>query len=38
MDHARQIKGEGFGGIIDEEIDEMLQPVSDSDNDAAASE
>jgi hypothetical protein len=36
MDHAREIKGEGFGGVIDEEIDEMLQPVSDSvsDNDA----
>jgi len=36
MDLAREIKGEGFGGIIDEEIDEMLQPMSDtvSDNDA----
>jgi len=36
VDHAREIKGEGFVGIIDEEIDEMLQPVSDSvsDNDA----
>jgi len=30
MDHAREIKGEGFGGVLDEEIDELLQPVSDS--------
>jgi hypothetical protein len=29
MDRAREIRGEGFGGIIAEEIDEMLQPVSD---------
>jgi hypothetical protein len=36
MDHAREIKGEGFGGIIDEVIVEMMQPVNDSvsDNDA----
>jgi hypothetical protein len=36
MHHAREIKGEGFGGIVDKEIDEMLQLVSDSvsDNDA----
>jgi hypothetical protein len=38
MDHAREIKGEGFVGIIDEEIDEMLQPVSDSVSDNAAEE
>jgi hypothetical protein len=30
MNLAREIKGEGFGGIRDEETDELLKPVSDS--------
>ena len=36
MDHAREIKGEEFGGIIDEEIERKLRDAaaSDSDNDA----
>jgi hypothetical protein len=38
MAHAREIKGEGFGGIRGEEIDELLKPVGGSVSDDDAEE